>query len=132
MDEDEPPIDGRPIEPRDSLPLIDSDRLDSDRFDSDRFDSAADRGAIGENLCQPPLFPLVRPGIDPPELPSLDPDCALELPRSSEPPLLHGRAPWLFPRLFPFDLPFDDLPFAAEPMLPRFVPCPCPCAEKKC
>jgi hypothetical protein len=91
-------------------------------------DSEDERGAIGENFCQPPLLPpLSRAVVELPELPALDAEPAFELPRVSEPWLerwygLFELAEPPFPGLavsFPVDRPFD-----AAAVLPR--------AEKKC
>src|SRR5271169_4375838 len=75
-----------PLEPRFSVRPADSPDLP---------DSEDDRGAIGENFCQPPLLPpLSRALADPPELPDLGADAEFELPRVSEP--LSGLFPGLW------------------------------------
>ncbi len=123
--------DGRPIDdpPIDDPPPIDPRPADS----PDRPDSEDDRGGIDENFCQPPLLPS-RPGDEPPALPDLDADSALELPRASKLRSELLSEVWLerwnplFELLFPGretsrPLPID-LPFAAVLVFPR--------AEKKC
>ncbi len=105
----------RPAEPIDARPA-DSPALP---------DSADERGAIGENLCQPPLLPLLsRAGVEPPELPDLVTDPAFE-------PVFPGRATSrVLPVLPSCRLAFEtcDGPradeLAAVAVLPR--------AEKKC
>lgn len=61
-----------------------------------RADSEDERGAIGENFCQPPplLLPRSRALAEPPELPNLGADAEFELPRASE--SLSGLFPGLW------------------------------------
>jgi hypothetical protein len=101
------------------------------------LDSAEEeeRGAIGENFCQPPLLPS-RAVVEPPELPGLAAESAFELPRDSK---LRSEL-WLECWIPPFALTFEpvfpglapppsrpvsaDLAFDAAPVVLR--------AEKKC
>lgn len=88
-------------------------------------DSEDERGAIGENFCQPPplLLPLSRAAVEPPELPGLGADPEFELPCVSE--LWLERWNPLFELVFPGLATFPvDLPFDPVAVVPR--------AEKKC
>ena len=90
----EPEPRAEPYEPRFPVLPIDSPVLP----DSVLPDSADERGAIGENFCQPPLLlPLSRALVEPL---GLDAEFEFELPRVSEPlsgPLLFLAFVLVFP-----------------------------------
>lgn len=118
------------VRPDDSPALLDSEEED-------------ERGAIGENFCQPPLLPLSRVVVDPPELPGLAAEPAFELPRDSK---LRSEL-WLECWSPLFELTFElALECTFAPVFPGLAPPPSrpvsadlpldapvvPRAEKKC
>jgi hypothetical protein len=103
------------------------------RPDSALADSEGERGAIGENRCQPPLLPPSRAPADPPLLVASRPlaiDLSLDK-RSLDKRSLDERS---FADLSFDDLSFDDLSFDERLLNDLLVAAPAaaPRVEKKC